>query len=158
MDLASLKRKQGTVTGTYDGESWSVTYRPHLFSDEDYTVFRQLTETPGFEPLTPILGRLICGWSFTYDGQEIPVSVEAIADIPPLLRMAIMTAIFEDMAARGNVPSLSSTSSPTVVSVNGQTGQAPSITPNGHTSPRGTTPAYLKALDTPPSTESGSSG
>jgi hypothetical protein len=158
VDLAELKAGVADVEVTYRKQPFTVGYRPDCVTEDDLEFLSAFAEQSGVSLLRATIApleRLVVRWSMTSDGAPLEVTSEAIASLPPRMRVAVLSAIMADFFSEGNeTPSDAGSPGPAASEATVRSTPDSSGTRNGQAS----LPGPLPALSTPPAASSGGTG
>lgn len=173
-DLNALERGYGECEAEWNGHTIVVRYRADLNNRAMIAIKRVMigvlaldgtTRFPDVEAIIDELLKVLLpidheygpGWDLTDNGAPVPITYDALVDLPPGLPASILGAIVRDLndpqrrrpSRRGSSPGADAqpTPSPTI-------GDS-STTPNGQASPPGPSPATPIAVGSGPVGASG---
>jgi hypothetical protein len=113
-DLSSLERGYGEVEADWNGHAITLRYRADLNNRALIAMKRVMvgvvaldgvTRFPDVEAIIDELLKVLLpldheygpGWDLTSDGAQVPITFDAIVDLPPGLPAAMLGAIFRDV-------------------------------------------------------------
>jgi hypothetical protein len=101
--VTKVKEERRTVVATYGEEKATVEYSRNALSTRDWREIRQraaneVAETAEDEFAVAVLSRILVKWDVMLDEKKaVPITKEALDELPPALLNAIIRAITADM-------------------------------------------------------------